>query len=126
MMIAFSVKILWYGSTECNVEEHFSTKWNTEWKIFSMEWKWNGRKLPVRNTEKSSSISFHTILCLWLCLLSEGIFLAFEHCKIEKEKNQAVSKLNNSQKSISIACAEQQELYDLERVVILLANTKNH
>ena len=35
-----------------------------EWKIFSMEWKWNGRKLPEWNMEKSFSIPFHTML--WL------------------------------------------------------------
>ena len=35
------------------MEENFSMKWNMEenfsmeWKIFGMEWKWNGRKLPV-------------------------------------------------------------------------------
>ena len=34
------------------MEENFSM----EWKIFSMKWKWNGRKLPVWNMEKSSSI----------------------------------------------------------------------
>ena len=49
---------------EWNIEEKFSIKWNMErifsmeWKIFGMEWKWNGRKLPVWNTEKSSSIPF--------------------------------------------------------------------
>ena len=36
------------------MEENFSM----EWKIFSMEWKWNGRKLPVWNMEKSSSIAY--------------------------------------------------------------------
>jgi len=30
-----------------------------ERKILDMEWKWNGRKFEVQNTEKSSSISFH-------------------------------------------------------------------
>ena len=39
------------------MEENFSM----EWKIFSMEWKWNGRKLSVWNMEKSSSIPFHTM-----------------------------------------------------------------
>ena len=39
------------------MEENFSM----EWKIFGMEWKWNGRKLPVWNMEKSSSIPFHTM-----------------------------------------------------------------
>ena len=52
---------------EWNMEENFSMKWNMEenfsmeWKIFGMEWKWNGRKLPVWNIEKSSSIPFHTM-----------------------------------------------------------------
>ena len=46
------------------MEQNFSMEWNMEWKIFGMEWKWNGRKLPVWNMEKSSSIPFHTMLCL--------------------------------------------------------------
>ena len=28
-----------------------------------MEWKWNGRKLPVWNMEKSSSIPIHAMPC---------------------------------------------------------------
>ena len=48
---------------EWNVEENFSMEWNMEWKIFSKEWIWNGRKLPVWNMEKSSSIPFHTMPC---------------------------------------------------------------
>ena len=43
------------------MEENFGMEWNMEWKIFSMEWKWNRRKLPVWNMEKSSSIPFHTM-----------------------------------------------------------------
>ena len=49
------------------MEENFSMEWNMEenfsmeWKIFGMEWKWNGRKLPVWNMKKSSSIPFHTM-----------------------------------------------------------------
>ena len=49
------------------MEENFSMEWNMEenldmeWKIFGMEWKWNGRKLPVWNMEKSSSIPFHAL-----------------------------------------------------------------
>ena len=27
------------------MEENFNMEWNMEWKTFSMEWKWNGRKL---------------------------------------------------------------------------------
>ena len=50
--------IVWNG----NMEENFSM----EWKIFGIEWKWNGRKLPVWNMEKSSSIPFHTMLCWWV------------------------------------------------------------
>ena len=45
------------------MEENFSMEWNMAWKIFSMEWKWSGRKLPVWNMEKSSSIPFHTMPC---------------------------------------------------------------
>ena len=47
------------------MEENFSMEWNMEWKIFGMEWKWNGRKLPVWNMEKSSSIPFHTMPCFY-------------------------------------------------------------
>ena len=43
---------------EWNIEENFSM----DWKVFSMEWKWNGRKLPVWNMEKSSSIPCHAQL----------------------------------------------------------------
>ena len=45
------------------MEENFSMEWNMEWKIFGMEWKWNGRKLPVWNMEKLSLIPFHTMPC---------------------------------------------------------------
>ena len=48
---------------EWNMEENFGMEWNMEWKIFSMELEWNGRKLQVWNMEKSSSIPFHTIPC---------------------------------------------------------------
>ena len=43
-----------------------------KWKIFSMEWKWNGGKLPVWNMEKSSSIPFHTMP--WSEVSRLGIF----------------------------------------------------
>ena len=62
------------------MEENFGMEWNMEenfsmeWKIFGMEWKWNGRKFPVWNMEKSSSISFHTMPCqnlaLWCKILT--------------------------------------------------------
>ena len=45
--VASSRKILWYGSIEWNMEENFTM----QGKIFSMEWKWNGRKLLVWNME---------------------------------------------------------------------------
>ena len=45
------------------MEENFSMEWNMEWKIFSMEWKWNGRKLPEWNMEKSSSTPLHAMPC---------------------------------------------------------------
>ena len=47
------------------MEENFSMEWNMEWKIFSMEW--NGRKLPVWNMEKLSSIPFDTMPCWQQC-----------------------------------------------------------
>ena len=56
--IRSKLTLVW--SMKWNMEENFSVKWNTEWKIFSMEWKWNGRKLPLRNMEKSSSISLYS------------------------------------------------------------------
>ena len=37
--IASSLKFLWHGSMEWNMEENFSMEWNMEWKIFGMEWK---------------------------------------------------------------------------------------
>ena len=59
--ITSSLKVLWYGSMAWNMEENFSMEWNMEWKIFSMQWKWNGRKFPVWNMEKSFSIPYHTL-----------------------------------------------------------------
>ena len=37
------------------MEDNFSMEWN-------MDWKWNGRNLPVWNMEKSSSIPYHALL----------------------------------------------------------------
>ena len=45
-------------------KKKFSTEWNMERKIFSMEWIWNGRNSAVWNMEKSSSIPFHSMPCL--------------------------------------------------------------
>ena len=45
------------------MEENSGMELTMERKIFNMEWKWNGRKLPVQNMEKSSSIPFHTMPC---------------------------------------------------------------
>ena len=36
-------------------------EWNMEWKIFSMEWKWNGKQLPVRNVK--NRLPFHSMPC---------------------------------------------------------------
>ena len=63
LRVVSCLNLPWYGSMEWNMEENFSMEWNMEWKIFSMEWKWNGRKFSVWNTEKSSSIPFHTMPC---------------------------------------------------------------
>ena len=49
-------------STEWNMEGNFSMEWNMEWKIFGKKWKWSGRKLPVWNMEKSSSIPYYALL----------------------------------------------------------------
>ena len=73
LRIASGLNLPWYGSMEWNMEENFSMEWNMEWKIFSMEWKWNGRKFPVWNMEKSSSIPFH--IMPW----SESIIPNFIH-----------------------------------------------
>ena len=37
--MASTLKFLWYGRMEWNIEENFTMGWNMEWKIFSMEWK---------------------------------------------------------------------------------------
>ena len=60
--IASSLKFFWYGGMERNMEENFGIDRNMEWNIFSIEWKWNARKLPVWNIEKSSSIPYHALL----------------------------------------------------------------
>ena len=36
--------------------------WNGIWNGRFLVWKWNGRKLPVWNMEKSSSIPYHALL----------------------------------------------------------------
>ena len=48
-------------SMEWNMEENFSKEWNMEWKIFGMEWKWNGRKLPYGIWK--NRLPFHSIPC---------------------------------------------------------------
>ena len=60
--IAPTLKFLWYGKLEWSAKENLSMEWNTEWKIFSMKWKWNGRKLQGWNMKKSSSIPYHAPL----------------------------------------------------------------
>ena len=71
------------------MEENFSMEWNMEesfsmeWKIFSMEWKWNGRKLPVWNMEKSSSIPNHALVMggdaglFWQCIKAHHLLATF-------------------------------------------------
>ena len=41
LRVASGLNLSWYGSMEWNMEENFSMDWNMEWKIFSIEWKWN-------------------------------------------------------------------------------------
>ena len=51
-------------SMEWNMEENFSMEGNMEWKIFGMEWKWNGRKLLVwYNGIWKNRLPFHYIPC---------------------------------------------------------------
>ena len=71
------------------MEENFSMEWNMEWKIFGMDWKWNGRKLPVWNMEKSSSIPYHALprghILKFLALASKvkSLALASKHQVLE-------------------------------------------
>ena len=53
------------------MEENFSM----EWKIFSIKWKSNGRKLPAWNMEKSSSFSYHALI---IAMEPNGILHIFE------------------------------------------------
>ena len=66
LRVASGLSLPWYESMKWNMEENFSVEWDMKWKIFSLEWKWNGRKFPVWNVEKSSSIPFHTMLRLFV------------------------------------------------------------
>ena len=54
LRVTFVLNLPWYGSMEWNMEENFSMEWNMQWKIFSIEWKYNIRNLPVL-----SSIPYH-------------------------------------------------------------------
>ena len=58
--IASSLKFLWYGSMEWNMEENFSMEWNMEWKILGMEWK------KIASMEHGK-IVFHFIPCTVPC-----------------------------------------------------------
>ena len=64
-------------SMEWNMEENFSM----EWKIFGMEWKWNGRKLPVWNMKKSSFIPYHALLIVKLLCSQAQLFEAGLVCR---------------------------------------------
>ena len=60
LRVASDLNLPWYGSIKWNIEENFRMEWNMEWKISSI-YIWNGRKLPVWNIEKSSSIPYHAL-----------------------------------------------------------------
>ena len=82
--IASNLKFLWYVSMEWKLEENFTM----EWKIFGMEWKWNGRKFPVWKMEKSSSIPFHTMPCFLISLKFNNcsyLICCFSFSKFERE-----------------------------------------
>ena len=74
LRVASGLNLPWYVSMKRNMEANFSMEWNMEWKIFRMEWKWNGRKLPVWNMEKTSSIPFHIMPCLEVTFYSLILF----------------------------------------------------
>ena len=73
-------------SMEWNMEENFNMEWNMEWKMFGMEWKRNGRKLPVWNMAKSSSIPFHTMPWARPCL----VYLKTSKAQTKQLNNQPV------------------------------------
>ena len=70
LRIACNLNLPWYGSMKWNMEENFSVELNMKCKIFSMKWKWNGRKLPVWNMEKSYSIPYHALKCNGLLIFN--------------------------------------------------------
>ena len=55
LRVVFGVNLLRYESMEWNIEENFNMEWNGRFLV------WNGRKLPVWNMKKSSSISCHAL-----------------------------------------------------------------
>ena len=62
-----------------------------EWKIFSMEWNCNGRKLPVWNMEKVSLIPYHALAISFTYLSNQDkISAKFEevesHMRLQKCK----------------------------------------
>ena len=86
---------------EWNVEENFSKEWNMQWKVFSMEWKWNGKKLPLWNREKSSSISyralspnagFKILTSYWLMIAQGQHYDVIDWSDYQREKSITISK----------------------------------
>ena len=59
LRVVFGVNLLRYESMEWNIEENFSMEWNGRFLVWNGIW--NGRKLPVWNMKKSSSISYHAL-----------------------------------------------------------------
>ena len=80
-------------SMEWNMEENFSMEWNMAWKIFGMEWKWNGRKLPVWNTEKSPVVPYHALFIIFQRLISlvltiKKLFVHLRSARIQPKATQ--------------------------------------
>ena len=59
------VLLVWKYGMEYGRKFQYGVEYGKE--NFSIEWKWNGRKLPVWNMEKSCSILFHALLLTRLC-----------------------------------------------------------
>ena len=74
--------------------------WNGVWKKF-LTWigiwngrflVWNGRKLPVWNMEKSSSIPFYTMPCCFMTVRISGLILKYIIAEVGTNNNNATQQ----------------------------------
>ena len=76
LRVASGLNVPLYESMKWNMKENFSI----EWKIFSMKWKWNERKLPVSNIEKSSSFPYQALPVVMHLILNLNPLLSELFC----------------------------------------------